>query len=47
MIGLRMAVLAGVFVGLAAWGQSTTDQQAQRPSEGAQQTAMGGVNLEA
>lgn len=31
-------------LGLPAAAQSTTDQQAQRPTEGAQPTAMGGVN---
>lgn len=40
---LSLAFIAFSFA-LSAWAQSTTDQQAQRPSEGAQQTAAGGVN---
>ena len=39
-----LAVVAGCFLFSvsAAWGQSTQDQQAQRPAEGAQSPSMGG-----
>jgi hypothetical protein len=42
----RRVVLAALVAGWAAgaWGQSTTDQQAQHPQEGAQAAAVGGSN---
>jgi hypothetical protein len=42
-LGICAGLAAGLLVG-AAGGQSTTDQQAQHPVEGAQAAAMGGAN---